>query len=431
MVRRGVSGGWLCVAVCTLSSVAVGEAPPAGTWPNWRGPAGDGVATGTGYATRWSPTENVRWKVALPGLGASTPAVWGDRLVLTCTIDGQDAALCFTRDGKEAWRRSLGAAKAGKHKKATGANSSPVTDGRQVWVYFKSGELACLDLADGAVVWKTNLQEQFGEDTLWWDLGTSPVLSAKAVVVAVMQSGPSYLAAFDRQTGKLLWKQDRLLGAPEEAAQSYSTPLVVAGDAAKGEPAEMLVVLGADHVTAHDAADGRELWRVGGLNPGGERFFRSIASPVIAGDLVIAPYARGSTLTAIRRGGKGDVTTTHVAWVRKDLGADVPTPTAKDGKVYVCTDKGTVACLDAATGTTVWSGDVERNRNAYSASPVLVGGRLVVIREDGAAAVIDVADGFKVIGGGSVDEMTVATPVCVDGRIYLRTHDSLWCIAGT
>ncbi|MFM8283825.1 MAG: PQQ-binding-like beta-propeller repeat protein [Planctomycetaceae bacterium] len=427
-MERGVLVRGVCLAWCCLVAGARGEAPLAGTWPSWRGPAGDGVATGAGYATRWSPTENVRWKVALPGLGASTPAVWGDRIVLTCTIDGQDAALCFTRDGKEAWQRSLGTAKAGKHKKATGANSSPVTDGRQVWVYFKSGELACLDLADGAVVWKTNLQEQFGEDTLWWDLGTSPVLSAKAVVVAVVQSGPSYLAAFDRQTGKLLWKQDRLLGAPEEAAQSYSTPLVVAGDAARGEPAEMIVVLGADHVTAHDAADGRELWRVGGLNPGGERFFRSIASPVIAGDLVIAPYARGSTLTAIRRGGKGDVTATHVAWVRKDLGADVPTPTAKDGKVYLCTDKGTVACLEAATGTTLWSGDVERNRNAYSASPVLVEGRLVVTREDGAAAVIDVADGFKVVGGGSVDEMTVATPVCVDGAIFLRTHDSLWCI---
>jgi len=429
MARHGVTIGSLALAWCCLVGAARAEAPPAGAWPNWRGPAGDGVAAGAGYATRWSPTENVRWKVSLPGLGASTPAVWGDRIVLTCTIDGKDVALCFTRDGKEAWRTALGAAKPGKHKKATGANSSPVTDGRHVWVYFKSGELACLAIADGAVVWKTNLQEQFGEDTLWWDLGTSPVLSAKAVVVAVMQSGPSYLAAFDRQTGTLLWKQDRLLGAPEEAAQSYSTPLVVAGDAAQGEPAEMLVVLGADHVTAHDAADGRELWRVGGLNPGGERFFRSIASPVIAGDLVIAPYARGSTLTAIRRGGKGDVTATHVAWVRKDLGADVPTPTAKDGKVYVCTDKGTVACLEAATGKTLWSGEVEKNRNAYSASPVLAGGRLVVTREDGATAVIDVADGFKVIGGGSVDEMTVATPVCVDGRIYLRTHDSLWCIA--
>ena len=427
-MERGVLVRGVCLAWCCLVAGARGETPLAGTWPSWRGPAGDGVATGAGYATRWSPTENVRWKVTLPGLGASTPAVWGDRVVVTCTIDGQDAAVGYTRDGRELWRRSLGAAKPGKHKKATGANSSPVTDGRHVWVYFKSGELACLALADGAVVWKTNLQEQFGADTLWWDLGTSPVLSAKAVVVAVMQSGPSYLAAFDRTTGKLLWKQDRLLGAPEEAAQSYSTPLVVAGDAAKGEPAEMLVVLGADHVTAHDAADGREIWRVGGLNPGGERFFRSIASPMIAGDLVIAPYARGSTLTAIRRGGKGDVTATHVAWTRKDLGADVPTPTAKDGRVYLCTDKGTVACLEAATGTTLWSGAVERNRNAYSASPVLVEGRLMVTREDGAAAVIDVADGFKVVGGGSVDEMTVATPVCVDGAIFLRTHDSLWCI---
>jgi len=430
MVRHGVTVGSLCVAWCCLFGAAAGEAPPAGTWPNWRGPAGDGVAAGAGYATRWSPTENVRWKVALPGLGASTPAVWGDRVVVTCTVDGKDAVLCFDRAGKEVWRQLLGAERAGKHKKATGANPSPVTDGRHAWVYFKSGEMAALDLGDGAVVWKTNLQEKFGEDTLWWDLGTSPVLTKNAVVVAVMQTGPSYLAAFDRGTGKLLWKHDRTLDAPDEAAHSYSTPVVVAGDAAKGEPAEMLVVLGADHVTAHDAADGREIWRVGGLNPGGERFFRSIASPVIAGDLVIAPYARGSTLTAIRRGGTGDVTATHVAWVRKDLGADVPTPTAKDGKVYVCTDKGTVACLEAATGKTLWSGEVEKNRNAYSASPVLAGGRLVVTREDGATAVIDVADGFKVIGGGSVDEMTVATPVCVDGRIYLRTHDSLWCIAG-
>jgi len=416
--------------VAAAQPVATAARGPVGTWPGWRGPALDGVAAGSGYATRWSPTDNVRWKVALPGLGASTPAVWGDRLVLTCSIDGHDAAVCYSRAGREMWRRSLGATKAGKHKKATGANSSPVTDGHHVWVYFKSGELACLDLADGAVVWKTNLQEQFGEDTLWWDLGTSPVLTDRAVVVAVMQSGPSYLAAFDRGTGKLLWKQDRLLGAPEEAAQSYSTPLVVAGDAARGEPAEMLVVLGADHVTAHDAADGREVWRVGGLNPGGERFFRSIASPVIAGDNVIAPYARGSTLTAIRRGGTGDVTATHVAWARSDIGADVPTPAAQDGKVYLCTDKGTVACLDAATGKTLWSGEVEKNRNAYSASPILVDGRLLVTREDGAAAIIDVTSGFKVIGGGSVDEMTVATPVCVDGAIYLRTHDSLWCIAG-
>lgn len=422
--------------------VVWGGAVRADNWPNWRGPGLDGVAGGVGYATSWKaavaaenlPAENVLWRVHLPGLGASTPAVWGNAVIVTCAIDGKDAAVCLDRAGHEVWRRELGTERPGKHKKATGCNPSPVTDGKHVWVYFKSGELVCLELAHGEVVWQTNLQERFGEDTLWWDLGTSPVLTEKAVVVAVMQSGPSYLVAFDRRTGELLWKHERMLGAPEEAAQSYSTPLVLAGDAAKGEPAEMLVVLGSDHVTAHDAADGRELWRVGGLNPKGDKFFRSIASPVAVGDLIVAPYARGNTITAIRRGGKGDVTASHVAWSRKDLGADVPTPAAKDGRVIVCTDKGRVVGLDAESGQTRWQVELEKNRNAYSASPVLADGRVIVTREDGASWVLAppaAGEGEpEVVGTGSVAEMTVATPVCVDGRIFLRTHDSLWCIGG-
>jgi outer membrane protein assembly factor BamB len=430
---------WKSVFILVVAGSSVARSD---NWPSWRGPGLDGVAGGIGYATSWkaevpddkASAENVLWRVKLPGLGASTPAVWGKSVIVTCAIDGKDAVICLDRDGQEVWRRELGVERPGKHKKATGCNPSPVTDGKHVWVYFKSGELACLEIARGEVVWKTNLQERFGEDTLWWDLGTSPVLTSKAVVVAVMQSGPSYLVAFDRVTGELLWKHDRMLGAPEEAAQSYSTPLVLAGDPAKGEPAEMLVVLGADHVTAHDAADGRELWRVGGLNPEGNKYFRSIASPVAVGDLVVAPYARGNTITAIRRGGKGDVTGSHVAWVRKDLGADVPTPAAQDGGVVVCTDKGRVAGLDAATGTTRWQVELEKNRNAYSSSPVIAAGRVIVTREDGASWVLAppaaVPGEPEIVGTGSVEEMTVATPVCVDGRIFLRTHDSLWCIGG-
>jgi outer membrane protein assembly factor BamB len=418
----------LGVVACVVAQVR------ADHWPNWRGPGLDGAAAGAGYATAWKagePGENILWRVPLPGLGASTPAAWGDHLVVTCGIDGKDAVICLDRAGQERWRRELGAERPGKHKKATGSNPSPVTDGTHVWVYFKSGTLACLDLADGGIVWQTNLQERFGADTLWWDLGTSPVLTEKAVVVAVMQSGPSYLAAFDRTTGKLLWKHDRVLDAPEEAAQSYSTPLVLAGDPARDEPAELLVVLGADHVTAHDAADGRELWRVGGLNPVADKFFRSIASPVAVGDLIVAPYARGNTLTAIRRGGKGDVTASHVAWVRKDLGADVPTPAAAADRVVVCTDKGKVACLAAATGETIWQEELPKNRHAYSASPVLVDGRVLLTREDGTSLFVQPpADGAapEIVGEGSLGEMTVATPVCLDGRIYLRTHDALWCI---
>ena len=422
----------VCLVIFLASSLALLSPARSENWPNWRGPALDGVAAGTGFATSWSPEVHVAWKVTLPGLGASTPAVWGDAIVLTCAIDGNDAAICFDRAGKEIWRRSLGPEKAGKHAKATGCNPSPVTDGKHVWVYFKSGELAALDLATGGVAWRENLQERFGEDTLWWDLGTSPVLTRDAVVVAVMQTGPSYLAAFGRTDGKLLWKHDRNLDAPEEAAQSYSTPLVVKGEERLGEPAEVMFVLGADHVTAHDATDGRELWRVGGLNPAGEKYFRSIASPVVADDLVIAPYARGSTLTAVKRGGQGDVTTSHVAWARKDLGADVPTPAFQDGKLVVCTDQGKVACLDAPTGKTMWEVELPKNRHAYSASPVLLEGKILVTREDGQSALLAGpaagAGRFEVVGEGSVGEMTVATPVCVDGRIFLRTHNSLWCI---
>ncbi|MFM1903059.1 MAG: hypothetical protein RLZZ440_959 [Planctomycetota bacterium] len=425
---RMASIGWGAWLACLMAGPL-----QADNWPNWRGLGLDGTARGSGYVDSWSPEKHVRWRVALPGLGASTPAVWNDRVVVTCGIDGKDAVVCLDRSGQEQWRRELAAERPGKHKKATGCNPSPVTDGEHVWVYFKSGELACLRLTDGGVEWQTNLQERFGEDTLWWDLGTSPVLTEKAVVVAVMQTGPSYLVAFDRTTGELAWKHDRQLDAPEEAAQSYTTPLVLAGDSARGEPAEMLVVLGADHVTAHDAADGRELWRVGGLNPDGNTFFRSIASPVAVDDLVIAPYARGGTITAIRRGGKGDVTDTHVAWVRKDLGADVPTPAAQAGRVVVCTDKGRVVCLDAATGTTLWEDELPKNRNAYSASPVLVDGRVLVTREDGHSLLLEppVAGGEpSLVGTGDVGEMTVATPVCIDGEILLRTHDSLWCIGG-
>lgn len=428
--RRPAVGG---AAVWIVACLALARADH---WPNWRGPGLDGVAAGAGYVVSWKaghPGENILWRVTLPGLGASTPAVWGDSVVVTCGIDGKNAVICHDREGQERWRRELGAERPGKHKKATGSNSSPLTDGTHVWVYFKSGELACLQLADGEVVWQTNTQDQFGADTLWWDLGTSPVLTDKAVVVAVMQSGPSYLAAFERASGRLLWKHDRMLDAPEEAAQSYSTPLVLAGDPERGEPDEMLVVLGADHVTAHAAADGRELWRVGGLNPDRNGFFRSIASPVAIADLIIAPYGRGNTITAIRRGGRGDVTGTHVAWVRKDLGSDVPTPAAADGRVIVCTDKGRVACLEAATGETLWEEDLPKNRNAFSSSPVIVDGRVIVTREDGASWVLQLpAAGAEaaVVGEATLEEMTVATPVCVDGRIYLRTHDSLWCIGG-
>lgn len=404
---------------------AVSATALADNWPNWRGPSGDGKATGTGYATKWGDASNLIWKVELPGVGGSTPAVWGDRIFVTCpsnqTESADNLALCYDSSGKLLWQRDLGKERQGKHKKGSGSNPSPVTDGKHVYCYFKSGDLACLDF-DGNVLWHKNLQQEFAEDTLWWDLGTSPVLTEDALVVACVQSGPSYVVAFGKTTGDVVWKQDRMLDAPEEANQTYSTPIVTGS----GKD-ERLIILGADHVTAHDAKSGTELWRVGGLNPTNNGYFRSISSPVLSDDLVIAPYARGGSLTAIRMGGRGDVTDTHVLWSINKPSSDVPTPAVANGKVYVLTDKGTVAAIDPQTGKTIWTGDLPKNRNAYSASPVVADGKLYVVREDATAFVLK-TDEFGILAENELDDRVVATPVFVNGKILLRASEHLYCI---
>jgi outer membrane protein assembly factor BamB len=407
------------VAVCLLGLVNSGSAE---NWPTWRGPHQDGTADAGTYPIEWGPERNIAWEQSLPGKAGSTPIVWQDKLVVTCPINEKNGVIAFDLSGKKLWEVTLGTERPGKHKKGSGTNPSPVTDGKRIFVYFKSGDFAALDWK-GNVLWHQNLQDKYGEDTLWWDLGTSPVLTSKYVVIACVQSPPSYVAAFDPATGKEVWKVDRNLDAPEEAAQTYSTPVVTTW---KGQ--EQVIVLGADHVTCHDAATGKEIWRVGGLNPEQERFFRSIASPVLAGDILIAPYARGKSLTAIRLGGQGDVTSSHVLWT-KPVGSDVPTPAAHDGKVYICGDKGQVMCLDAATGEELWSEAMEKNRNAYSASPVLAGHLLYLLREDGKSFVIDtLSHEVKAENSLGEKEYTLSTPVLLDDELFLRTFDRLLCI---
>ncbi len=407
----------LCVTLW-LSVHAVGE-----NWPNWRGPSSDGLVSGSGYPTEWSATDNIAWKTKLPGWGTSTPAIWEQRIFVSCCDEdaGKNTLVCLDRSGMKTWEVEVGDAIANKNRKASGANPSPITDGEHVYAYFKSGDLACVTL-DGQTVWKTNLQSKFGEDLLNWDLGTSPVLTRKNVVVAVMHQGPSYLVALDKATGDVIWKQDRDLGAPAEARDSYSTPIVMTnGDR------EELIVLGADHVTAHDAATGAEIWRAGALNPNQQRNFRSIASPVVADGMIIAPYARGATLTAVRLGGAGDVTDSRVAWTTP-IASDVPTPVFYQGKVYVCGDRGDITCIDVATGAELWTESLPRNRNVYSASPVIADGNLYATREDGATFVLKLGDAPKLIAENSIHEYTLATPAFADGHIFLRASEHLYCI---
>ncbi|MCH2212359.1 MAG: PQQ-like beta-propeller repeat protein [Fuerstiella sp.] len=415
--------------LCCISLASMSDFCHAADWPGWLGPHGTGTADGSGYPVKWSKDSNLLWKTELPGPGGSTPAVAGNRIFVTLNARGKNRLICFRMDGRQQWSQTLGTEIPGKHKKATGANSSPLTDGQHVFAYFKSGDLGCCSL-DGELIWSVNLHKKFGEvtvDTLWWDLGNSPVLIDGAIVVSCVQSGPSWIAALRATDGRVLWKVDRDLDAPLEANQSYSTPAVVRNE----DNSQTIIVLGSDHVTAHAAKDGTELWRAGGLNPDGEKYFRSISSPVATQGIVLAPYARGTTLTAIRMGGSGDVTDSHVLYTNKNTSADVPTPAVLNDRAFICGDggrnRGTVYCLDIRTGRIIWNGQLPKSRHSYSSSPVVADGHLYLTREDGTVFVVDAnASEFTLVSENVLEnELTVATPVFVGSKILLRSHSSL------
>jgi outer membrane protein assembly factor BamB len=392
-------------------------------WPQWRGPLGTGVAAEGDYPETFSAEEGLMWKVALPGRGSSTPAVWGEKVLVTCSIDGQDGLVCYDLKGEEKWRRQFGDERAGKHRNGTGSNPSPATDGEHVVVYFKSGNLACLDL-DGNPKWKINLQDLHGEDTLWWDLGTSPILAGDKVIVAVLQAGDSYLAAFQLADGSLAWKQPRTYERPEESDQAYTTPQIVEIDGR-----DVLVTWGADHLTGHDPATGKLLWECGGFNPENQGYWRVIASAAISDGMAIVPYGRGEYLAGVRLGGQGDVTKSNRVWEKrgKGIGADVPTPVVVGKRAYVLSDSGRILCLDVQTGDEIWTANLPRNRNRFFASPVMAGDKLYLAREDGMVFVGRVNEkGFELLGENAMGEQLIATPVPVDDTVILRGAEHLF-----
>lgn len=415
-------------------SLAVLLAAPApglqpGDWPAWRGPTGSGsIATGE-YPTRWSP-DDAAWKVDLPGKGVSTPVVWRDRIYLTTPADGQDAVLALDRDGKQAWLARLGPESPPRHQSlASSCNASPVTDGSGLFVRFRSGRLAALEM-DGRPRWQVNLDERFGPEELFWDTGSSPVLTEACVVVCRMHHGESWVAGFDLKTGEQRWLQKRNFQTPVEDDNAYTTPVLFRH---QGRPALML--WGADHLTAHSASDGALLWSCGGFNPAGTPNWPAIASPVIDREIAVVPVGRDdrpgqSRVHGIRLGGSGDVTATHRAWQRDDLGVFCSTPVAYQGRVYLLRHRGGVVCLDPATGKTVWENAFAKASSSYYSSPVIANGILYAAREDGVVFAARVGDQFEPLSENPMGERIVASPVPAGNCLLLRGDKHLFCIAG-
>lgn len=411
---------FLFVSCMTISFAA---APEGGRhWPRWRGPHDNGNAPGGTYAESWQDGKHILWKTKLPGIGFSTPAVWNDHILVTCPVESQNAVLAYDWKGNLVWQTTLGPEQPGKHRNGSGCNPSPVTDGSGIFAYFKSGELAGLNFA-GEVQWKTNLQERFAKDTLYWDVGTSPVLTQKSVVVAVMHSGESYLAAFNKATGELDWKVARNYKTPVEGDHSYATPTVI-----ERNGQEVILVWGAERLTAHAPDDGRILWTCSGFNPEQKDLWVAVSSAVVADDVAIVSFGRGTRMAAIRLDGQGDVTDTHRLWTRNDTGTFVPTPVIHDGKVLLVRDEGEVEAVDLKTGKTLWSDRFPKNRNKFYASPVIAGGKLYAPREDGVVFVADISGTFKLLSENDMGERVIASPVPVAGLLLIRGEQHLVCI---
>ena len=395
-------------------------------WPSWRGPSHNGSRSGKNYPTRWT-AESVAWKVDLPGKGASCPIVWKDRIFLTSPDNGVDSVLAFDLDGNRIWNAKLGEETPPKHRKlGTSSNASPVTDGTGVFVYFKSGNFAALEM-NGKVRWQRNLAKEFGRQKLYWDQGSSPVIVGDLVVVARMHAGDSWVAGFDKATGKIRWQTKRNYECPAENNNGYTTPVPIRhGDR------DALLVWCSDRLTAYAADDGSLLWQCAGFNPNGNKLWPPIATPVVSGDIAVIPVGRDdrkqAEVHAVRLGGKGNVTQTHRLWERDDFGVFAASLIAYEGRVYLVRNKGGVVCLDPATGKPFWEAELPKAAAAYYASPVIAGGILYAAREDGMVFAAKVGERFELLGQNDMGEQILATPAPFAGRLLIRTSETLFCV---
>lgn len=412
----------LSILICTLW-VAANAAAWAENWPSWRGPEANGVSSERNLPLRWSATENVSWKLAMPSWSGATPIVWGDRVFLNVAEANDLYLWCVDRaKGQLAWKKLLGGGNT-KMRKQNMSSPSPVTDGRGVWVVTGTGVVKAFDFG-GRELWARDLQSEYGKFGLNWGYASSPLLYHDALYVQVLHGmhtdDPSYILRIDKTTGRTVWRVERPTDAAMESPDAYTTPALLR----YGATVE-IVCSGGDYVTGHDPSTGRELWRAAGLNPGKEMANRTVASP-IAFDGMIYACSRVRPLIAFRAGGRGDVTHSHRVW-STEQGPDVPTP-ATDGKYfYIVNDRGILWCHDAKTGLEIW-GNQRVKPGTYSASPVVGAGKVYVTSEDGCTTVIAAGAEFKILAENNLNDYTLSSPAVSDGQIFLRTASALYCI---
>jgi outer membrane protein assembly factor BamB len=429
-----------CVLPILVAGLVLGSrAAHAENWPQWRGPFFNGSTTEKDLPVTWSKTENVVWSAALPGYSGATPAIWGDYVFVSSPDDQKNLNLiCLNRkDGKVRWQKQVATGDRKTDQGNNMASPSPVTDGKRVIIMFGTGDLAAFDFS-GKELWSRNLGKEYGKFTIMWLYGSSPLLYQGKLYVQVLQTDKvtypqsidgkserdSYLLCLDPADGKNIWRQIRKTDAFGESMEAYTTPVPY-----EGKKRSEIVVVGGNYVTGHDPKTGEELWRCGGLNLKSANWMRTVSSAVTSEDFIYATSPKREPLIAIKAGGSGVITDTHIAWKLTEHSPDVCTPLYYQKKLFVLDgDKQVLTCLDPVTGAVKWQGNLGV-RETFRASPTGADGKIYCISMRSTAVVLEAGDEFKILATNRIDEKHDHSSIAVsNGELFIRTAQNLYCI---
>jgi outer membrane protein assembly factor BamB len=428
--------------IALVALFAVSVRAQTGNWPAFRGDNAAGVAATGHPPSVWDvgSSRNIRWKLALPGLGHSSPIVWGDRVYVTAAVplektsdelkigDSDEAGIDPAKDlvrhswrlyaidratGKVVWERTAheGVPRIKRHAKSSHASATPATNGKVVVALFGSEGLFCFD-ANGTILWKQDLGVMdlglVDDPTYQWGPASSPIIVDNLAIVQNDRHKDSYLIAFDLGTGKEAWR------SPRAEWPAWSTPVVMR--AAAGTE---LVTNSPHYIRGHDPRTGKELWRV--QDPGGEV---KVVTPVAAEGMVIVTggYPSGARpIYAIRPGGE-------IAWKADNGSPYTPTPLVYDGLLYVLRDNGVVTVYEVKTGARIYQQRLAVGAGGFSASPVAADGRVYFTSEDGDVFVVRAGRTFELLARNTMGQVCMASPAISGDLLIVRTRSMLYGI---
>jgi outer membrane protein assembly factor BamB len=456
--------------VCALLFVPARVQAQKAVWPQFRGPESNPVGTHAKLADRWSRTENVEWSQEIPGRGWSSPIVTGGKVyVTTVTTEGKsklpqtgtdysnqyaeelqkqglsgaeimkrvqerdielpnEVMLHYfvyrldLKSGKLEWQKEFykGQPPGGRHRKNSFVSETPVTDGKFIYVLVGNLGLWAFDLK-GKQVWTTPLEA----NPIYLDFGTggSPALAGNLLVIVSDNQKQQYIAAFDKLTGKQVWRTNRDIGKGLPIRSGWATPYVWR----HGINTE-IVAVGPGEAISYDLT-GNELWRLSGMAP------NSIPTPFAYEGLLYLNAGAGRTLFAIRPGAKGDISpgkdqtsNEHIVWSQERAGTYLPSSLAYEGAIYQLNEKGILTRFDARTGKQIYKTRIDPAATAFTSSPWAYNGKLFCLSEEGQTFVISTGEEFKLLHVNDLDDFTMASPALVGDRLLIRTEHRLYSI---